>query len=138
ADLSGRYAVPAAAGTAQVRASVPQTALQASGSVTVSAGASASLDLVLAGAVLAATVDPPDGALGVSLTAGITVSSPEPFNPATVSAANVQLARVTAGGELPVPLRFVLAQGGRQLSVFPLANLLPVTRYRFQASGLAS
>ncbi len=140
-DAAGQYTVPALAGTANVKATVAQTALVATGSVAVTVGQTASLDLALAGAVSAATVDPADGAVGVDPNAGITVTAADPLDPATATAANVQLFQVgSAGGagNQPVAVRFVLAQGNRQLSIFPLAALQPATRYTLQVAGLAT
>src|SRR6185312_14638894 len=137
-DATGQYILPAVAGTASLRATVAQTALLATGSVAVTAGQTAALDLTLAGAVAAATVDPADGALGVDPNAPITITAPDPLNPATVTAGNVQLFQVGTSGNAPVAVRFVLAQGNRQISVFPLAALAASTRYTLQVTGLAT
>ncbi|HEX4965048.1 MAG TPA: Ig-like domain-containing protein [Thermoanaerobaculia bacterium] len=137
-DATGRYTIPAAAGTANLKATVPQTALLATGSVAVTAGQTAALDLTLAGAVTAAIVNPADGALGVDPSAPITITSADALNPATVSAGNVQLFQAGSSGNQPVAVRFVLAQGNRQISVFPLAALAASTRYTLQVTGLAT
>lgn len=134
----GRYTLPALTGTANVRATVPQTALLGTGSVAVTAGQTAELDLALAGTVSAATVVPADGALGVDPSAAITITSAVALNPATVTEANIQLFEVGTSGNSPVAVRFVLAQGNRQVSVFPLAALQASTRYTLQVSGLAT
>ena len=134
----GRYTLPALAGTANVRATVPQTALLGTGSVVVTAGQTAALDLALSGTVSAATVIPADGALGVDPSAGITINAPVALNPATVTESNIQLFEVGTSGNQPVAVRFVLAQGNRQVSVFPLTALAPSTRYTLQVSGLAT
>jgi hypothetical protein len=137
-DATGRYVIPALPGTASLKATVPQTALLATGSVAVTAGQTAVLDLTLAGSVATATVDPPDGALGVDPTAGMTVTVTDSLSPATVAAASIQLFQAGSSGNQPVAVRFVLGQGNRQISVFPLAALQPATRYTLQVSGLAT
>ncbi len=137
-DATGRYMIPALAGTASLKATVPQTALLATGSVAVTAGQTAALDLTLAGAVATATVDPADGALGVDPTAGMTVTATDSLSPATVAAASIQLFQAGSAGNPPVAVRFVLGQGNRQISIFPLAALQPATRYTLQVSGLAT
>lgn len=137
-NAAGQYLIPAAAGPASLRATVPQTALLGTGSATVTAGQTAALDLALAGALTAATVDPVDGALGVDPSAVITILAPAALNPTTVTAANVQLFEVAGGADSTVAVRLVLAQGNRQISVFPLAALKPAIRYRLQVSGLAT
>lgn len=135
---TGRYTLVALPGTAHVKATVPQTALLATGSVAVTEGETAELDLALSGTVSAATVSPADGALGVDPSVGITITAAVALNPATVTAANIQLFKVGSSGSQPVAVRFVLAQGNRQVSVFPLAALQPSTRYTLQVSGLAT
>jgi len=139
ASMSGQYILPVVAGAANLTASLAKTALVGGGSISVLAGQTATLNLTLTGSVESATVTPPDGTVGASLTPEIDVVAPDAFNVSTVTAANVQLFQVGGtSGNQPVAVQFVFSQAGKQLAVFPLSGLQPSTKYTFQASGLAN
>jgi hypothetical protein len=137
--VDGRYALAAATGTRPIRATVPGAPFVAAASVAVLPLATTPQDLVLAGAVTTASVNPPDGALGVSTTATIEIASDSPFDPATLVPANFALQRVPASaGEatLNVGFRLVVAASARLVTLVPEA-LEPSRSYRLSASGLA-
>ncbi len=135
-NSNGSYTVAAAAGTVNVTATVPNTALAGTATVQVTAGQTATANLSVVGAVEAATITPANGAVGVPLTAEIDITAADAFNPATVTSSSVVL--TAAGSSTPVALRFVFSSGGAKLAVFPQVALQPSTQYTLQASGLAN
>jgi hypothetical protein len=138
ANFAGSYVIPALAGSVNLTASVPNTALAGSGSAQVIAGQTATANLTLVGQIESATVTPPNGAVGVPLTAEIDITAGDAFNQAAVTTANVTLTQTGQGSNVPVPVRFVFSQGGTKLAVFPLTALQPSTTYTVAASGLAN
>src|SRR5262249_28067973 len=72
-STNGQYLVPALAGTANLKASVPHTALAGAVSATVIAGQTAVANITLSGVATSATVSPADGALGVPSGTVITI-----------------------------------------------------------------
>ncbi len=135
-NSSGNYTVAAAAGTVNLTASIPNTALAGTTTVQVTAGQTASANITVAGQVEAATITPANGAVGVPLTAEIDITAADGINPATVTSSSVIL--TAAGSSTPVALRFVFSAGNSKLAVFPQAALQPSTQYTLQASGLAN
>jgi hypothetical protein len=138
ANFAGSYVIPALAGSVNLTASVPNTALAGSGSAQVIAGQTAAANLTLVGQIESAAVTPPNGAVGVPLTAEIDITSGVAFNQATVTTANVTLTQTGQGSNVPVPVRFVFSQGGTKLAVFPLTALQPSKTYTVAASGIAN
>jgi hypothetical protein len=138
ANFAGSYVIPALTGTVNLTASVPNTALAGTGSAQVIAGQTAAANLTVVGQIESATVTPPNGAVGVPLTAEIDIAAADAFNQATVTAANVTLTQTGQGSNVPVPVRFVFSQGGTKVAVFPLTALQPSTTYTVAASGLAN
>ena len=137
-SFSGSYVIPALTGTVNVTASVPNTALSGSDQAQVTAGQTSTVNLTLAGQTEAATVTPPNGAVGIPLTAEIDITAPDSFNQASVTAASVMLTSNGQGGGSPIPVRFVFTQNGTRLSVFPVSALQPSTTYTLAASGIAN
>jgi hypothetical protein len=135
-NANGNYTVAAAAGTVNLTASVPNTALAGTATAQVTAGQTATANLSVAGQVEAANITPANGAVGVPLTAEIDITAAEGFNQATVTSSSVVL--TAAGSSTPIALRFVFSGAGTTLAVFPQAALQPSTQYTFQASGLAN
>jgi hypothetical protein len=138
ANFAGSYVIPALTGPVNLTASVPNTALAGTGSAQVIAGQTASANLTLVGQIESATVTPPNGAVGVPLTAEVDIAAVDAFNQATITTANVTLTQTGQGSNVPVPVRFVFSQGGTKLAVFPLTALQPSTTYTVAASGLAN
>jgi len=137
APATGGFTVPSLAGPVVATATVPSTALAGTQSAQVTAGQTATANIAVVGQVEAASVTPPNGAVGVPLTAEIDITAANAFNPATVTSSSVTLSQSGQGGS-PVGLRFVFSQGGTALAVFPVTALQPSTQYTLQASGLAS
>lgn len=137
-NFSGAYFLPALAGSVNLTASIPNTALAGSASVQVAAGQMAAANLTVIGQTESATITPPNGAVGVPLTAEIDITAPDPFNQATVTATSVTLTQNGQGAGTPVPVRFVFSLGGTRLSAFPLSALQPSTSYTLAASGIAN
>lgn len=135
-SFSGVYLVPALAGTVNLTANVPNTALAGTGSVQVTAGQTATANLTVIGQSESATVSPANGAVGVPLTAEIDITAPDPLNQATVTSTSVILTQ--NGASTPIPIRFVFSQDGTRLSVFPQSALQPSTTYTLAASGIAN
>ncbi len=133
----GAFIVAAAAGPVAVSAAVAGTNLVATRTAQVSAGATAILNLPLAGAVTTATVTPANGAVGVATNAEINVDTSVAFNAATVTADSVRLYKGPATDNLAVPVRFVVGANGRRLAVIPQSKLDPATPYTLVAAGLA-
>jgi RHS repeat-associated protein len=136
AGFSGAYFVPALAGTANLTASVPNTALAGTASTQVTAGQTATANITVIGQTESATVTPANGAVGIPLTAEIDITAPDPFNQATVTSSTVTLTQ--NGTTTPIPIRFVFSQNGARLSVFPQSALQPSTTYTLSASGIAN
>src|SRR5207244_8354839 len=126
------------AGPVNLTASIPNTALSGTAAAQVIAGQTTTANITVLGQTESATVTPPNGAVGVPLTAEIDITAPDAFNRATVSAANVTLIQTGQGRNVPVPVRFVFSQGGTKLAVFPVTALQPSTTYTVAASGLAT
>jgi hypothetical protein len=137
-NFSGAYFMPALAGSINLTASIPNTALAGSASVQVAAGQMATANLTVIGQTESATLTPPNGAVGVPLTAEIDITAPDPFNQATVTATSVTLTQNSQGAGTPVPVRFIFSLGGTRLSAFPLSALQPSTSYTLAASGIAN
>ncbi len=77
-----------------------------------------------------ASVEPPNGATGVSLTPPITFTFTEPLNPLTVNADIFRLARET--GNLQLPITVMLSPDLQVVTVTPGVTLAPMTLYRIQ------
>jgi hypothetical protein len=135
-NSNGNYAIVAAAGTVHLTASIPNTALAGTATAQVTAGQTASANLIVAGQVESATITPANGAVGVPLTAEIDVTAADAFNPATVTSSDVLL--TAAGSSTHVAVRFVFSAGGTKLAIFPQVALHPSTQYTLQTSGLAT
>ena len=135
-NSNGNYIIAAAAGTAHLTASIPNTALAGTATAQVTASQTATVNLNVVGQVESATITPANGALGVPLTAEIDITAAEAFNAATVTSSSVVL--TAAGSSAPIALRFVFSGGGAKLAVFPQVALQPSTRYTLQASGVAN
>jgi hypothetical protein len=133
---NGSYTIAAVAGTVNLTASIPSTALSGTATAQVIAGQTASVNLTVVGQVESTTITPANGAVGVPLTAEIDVVAADGFNPATVTSSSVVL--TAAGTTTPVTLRFVYSAGNTRLAIFPQVALQPSTLYTFQASGLAN
>jgi hypothetical protein len=140
ASSAGSYVIVAAAGPVNLTASVPNTAVSGTASTQVTAGQTATANITVTGQTEAATVTPPNGAVGVPLTAEIDITTPDPLNEASVTATSVTLTQNAqgTGSSTLVPVRFVFTQGDTRLSVFPLTALQPSTTYTLSASGLAT
>ena len=136
-NFSGSYVIPALAGSVNVTASVPNTALAGSGSTQVTGAQTAALNLTVTGQVESATVTPANGAVGVPLTVEIDITAADPFNQATVTSTSIV---VTQNGQTStnIPVHFVFSLGGTRLSVFPLSALQPSATYTLTASGIAN
>lgn len=137
-SFSGSYVIPALAGTVNLTTTVPNTALAGSASAQVTAANTTIVNLNVIGQSEAATVNPPNGAVGIPLTAEIDVTAPDPFNQASVTSTTVTLAQNAQGTPTQIPIRFVFSQNGTRLSVFPVSALQPSTTYTLAASGLAN
>jgi Bacterial Ig-like domain/Metallo-peptidase family M12B Reprolysin-like/IPT/TIG domain len=135
---AGSYVIVALAGPVSLTASVPNTALSGTFTVQVTAGQTATANITLIGQTESATITPPNGAVGVPLTAEIDITAPDAFNPVSVTATSVTLIQNGQGTSTPVPVRFVFSLGNTRLSVFPLSALQPSTTYTLAASGLAN
>src|SRR5882762_3015656 len=135
---AGSYVIVALAGPVNLTASIPNTAVSGIAAVQVTAGQTATANIPLIGQTESATVTPPNGAVGVPLTAEIDITAPDAFNPVSITATSVTLTQNGQGTSTPVPVRFVFSQGGTRLSVFPLYALRPSTTYTLAASGLAN
>ena len=135
-NSTGTYTVVAAAGTVNLTASIPNTALAGTNTAQVTTGQTATANLTVVGQVESATITPANGAVGVALTAEVDITAADAFNPATVTSSSVVL--TAAGSSTPVALRFVFSGGGTKLAVFPQVALQPSTQYTLQASGLAN
>jgi Bacterial Ig-like domain/Bacterial Ig domain len=137
-NFSGAYVIPALAGTVNLSASVPNTALAGTASVQVNASQTTTANLSVIGQIESAVIAPPNGAVGVPLTAEIDITAPDPFNQAAITATSVTLTQNGQGTNTAVPIRFVFSLGGTRLSVFPQSALQPSTTYTLAASGLAN
>jgi PKD domain/Bacterial Ig-like domain len=135
---SGSYLIPALAGTVNLSASVPKTAVAGSGTVQVTAGQTTTANLVVTGQTESATITPPNGSVGVPLTPEIDITVPDAFDQTSVLSTNVTLTQNAQGMNTLVPVRFVFSQGGSRLAVFPQSALQPSTTYTFAASGVAN
>jgi hypothetical protein len=135
---AGSYVVVALAGPVNLSASVPNTAVAGTATVQVIASQTATANITLVGQTESATIIPPNGAVGVPLTAEIDITAPDAFNPVSVTASSVTLTQNGQGTNAPVPVRFVFSQGATRLSIFPLSALQPSTTYTMAASGLAN
>jgi hypothetical protein len=135
---AGSYVIVALAGPVNLSASVPNTAVAGTTTAQVIAGQTATANITLVGQTESATVTPPNGAVGVPLTAEIDITAPDAFNPVSVTASSVTLTQNGQGTSTPVSVRFVFSQGATRLSVFPLSALQPSTTYTMAASGLAN
>ncbi len=135
---SGSYLIPALAGTVNLSASVPKTAVAGSGTVQVTAGQTATANLVVTGQTESATITPPNGSVGVPLTPEIDITVSDAFDQTSVLSANVTLSQNAQGTNTLIPVRFVFSQGGSRLAVFPQSALQPSTTYTFAASGVAN
>ena len=136
-NFSGAFVVPAAAGNGTLNASIPNTALAGSASITVVANQTTNGNISVSGQTESATVTPANGSVGVRLTAEIDITAGDAFNQDTVTPASVTLTQNGTGGG-PVAVRFVFSQNGTRLAVFPQAALQPSTSYTLAASGLAN
>ena len=137
-DADGRYIVPALAGPVNLTATVSHTNLLGSISTQVTAGQTATANIVLTGTVTNAVISPADGSLGVPASTTITVTATAPLNAQSIQQANLVLLKGTAGAGTPVALQsFVLSNSGTVLSFAPQKNLDPATQYTVQVSGLA-
>ncbi len=134
---SGLYVIPALAGTVNLTASVPNTALAGTASTQVTAGQTASVNLAVAGQVESATITPPNGAVGIPLTAEIDITAPDAINTITVTATSVTLTQSGQSSSTPIPVRFDYSLGGTRLAVFPQSALQPSTTYTLAANGIA-
>lgn len=135
---SGAYLIPAIAGTVNLTASIPNTALAGNASVQVTAGQTANANITLVGQIESATVTPANGAVGVPLTAEIDITAPDAINQTTVTATSVTLTQTGQGAGTSIPVNFVFSQGGTRLSVFPQSALQPSTSYTLSATGIAN
>jgi len=135
---AGSYVVVALAGPVNLTASVPNTAVSGIAAVQVTAGQTARINITVVGQTESATITPPNGAVGVPLTAEIDITAPDAFNPVSITATSVTLTQNGQGASTPIPVRFVFSQGNTRLSVFPLAALQPSHTYTLAASGLAN
>ena len=135
-NSSGSYTIAAAAGTVNLTASIPSTALSGTATAQVIAGQTATANFTVVGQVESTTITPANGAVGVPLTAEIDIVAADGFNPATVTSTSVVL--TAAGNNTPVALRFVYSAGNTKLAIFPQVALQPSTQYTFQASGVAN
>jgi hypothetical protein len=135
---TGQYIVPALAGTANLKANAPHTALAGSASANVSAGQTTLANIVLVGVVTNAVVSPADGTLGVPASTVITITTTAPLNPQSIQQSNLVLLKGTAATGTPVAVQpFVLSSAGTTLSFAPQVNLDPATQYTIKVSGLA-
>lgn len=136
---NGHYIVPALAGTANLKASAPNTSLAGTASAQVIAGQTVAVNIALAGTVTRAAVNPADGTLGVPTSTIITISTSAPLNPQSIVQGNLSLVKGPASAPgAPVPLQpFVLSTSGTTLTFAPVSNLDPATQYTIQVSGLA-
>jgi RHS repeat-associated protein len=137
-NFSGSYVIPALAGTVNLTGSVPNTALAGTNSVQVTAGQTATANITVLGQTESATITPPNGAVGVPLTAEIDITAPDAFNQSTVTTTSVTLTQNGQGAGVSVPIFFVFSEGGARLSVFPQSALQPSTTYTLAASGIAN
>ncbi len=80
------------------------------------------------------TVQPADGAVGVLVTASVTVTFSEALDPATVVAGNMRLLDA-AGNEAPATV--ALSTDGRTLTLTPAGSLAFNADYRLLIAGLA-
>ncbi|HVG91581.1 MAG TPA: Ig-like domain-containing protein, partial [Alphaproteobacteria bacterium] len=136
---NGHYIVPALAGTANLKASAPNTSLAGTASAQVIAGQTVTVNILLAGTVTRATVTPADGTLGVPTSTIITINTTAPLNPQSIVQSNLSLVKGPASAPgAPVPLQnFILSASGTTLTFAPVSNLDPATQYTIQVSGLA-
>ncbi|HET7752212.1 MAG TPA: Ig-like domain-containing protein, partial [Terriglobales bacterium] len=136
---NGHYIVPALAGTANLKASAPNTSLAGTASAQVIAGQTVTANILLAGTVTRATVTPADGTLGVPTSTIITINTTAPLNPQSIVQSNLSLVKGPASAPgAPVPLQnFILSASGTTLTFAPVSNLDPATQYTIQVSGLA-
>jgi RHS repeat-associated protein len=134
----GSYLIVALAGPVNLSASIPNTAVAGTNTAQVTAGQTATVNITLVGQTESATITPPNGAVGVPLTAEIDITAPDAFNPVSVTASSITLTQNGQGTSTPVPVRFVFSQGATRLSVFPVSALQPSTTYTLAASGLAN
>src|SRR6185503_12767085 len=110
----GRFVLPILAGFAvALEAVVPHTSLRGTGAATVEAGATGTVDIVLAGAASTASVTPPDGAVAQPVSTQVEIVTTTPIDPASVSVQNVRLLRGDPAQGQAVPVRLVLAVSGR-------------------------
>jgi hypothetical protein len=137
-SAAGSYVVPALAGPVNLTASILNTAVSGTAAVQVTTGQTATANISMIGQTESATVTPPNGTVGVPLTAEIDITAPDAFKQVSVTAASVTLTQNGQGANTPVSVRFVFSQGGTRLSVFPLSALQPSTTYTMAASGLAN
>lgn len=133
ADANGNYATPAIAGNATLTATVPGTSLTGNASVAVTANATTTKNIALAGTATTATVTPADGATLVAVTTQIDITPTAPF---AASAATANIKVIKEGGSA-VATRLLLSASGRTLAVIPLSRLEPATRYTLQVPSLA-
>src|SRR5882724_11588047 len=137
ANSSGSYIIPALAGAVQLTASVPNTALAGTATAQVTAGQTATANLTVVGQVESAIVTPPNGAVGVPLTAEIDITAADMIDPSSVTITSVTLTQNGQAGS-PIPIRFVFSTDGMRLSVFPITALQPSTTYTLAASAIAN
>jgi hypothetical protein len=135
-NSNGNYMTVAAAGTVNLTATIANTALAGTATTQVTAGQTATQNIIVTGQVESATITPANGAVGVPLTAEIDITAADAINPDTVTSSSVVL--TAAGNNAPVSLRFVFSAGNTKLAVFPQTALQPSTQYTFQASGIAN
>jgi hypothetical protein len=132
----GAYRLLASPALVAVHARVPGTNLVASGAVNVSAGATATLDLALVGAVTNALVDPENGAVAVPVTTQVTITTTSPLDPTSVLADNIKLFAGPVADQKQVPVHLALSASATSLALIPDARLSPAVTYTLEASGL--
>jgi hypothetical protein len=136
--LGSSYLLPAVDGPAALDARVPGTPLHGSGSTTVVANETATLNLTLIGTATHATITPLNGAVDFPAEGVIEITADERFRADSITAANIQLHDITVtAAPTPISLRFVVSGNGRALSVIPTSPALkPKTPYRLTMAGL--
>ncbi|HET7720714.1 MAG TPA: Ig-like domain-containing protein, partial [Acidimicrobiales bacterium] len=136
AGVDGHYRLVGAPGAATVRARVPGTNLAGNALATITAGETATADIVLQGVATVATVKPADKAIGVDRTTQVSVATTAPLDPATVTPDHFRLYRGTPADGVEVAVQVELAASATTVGVIPQAQLAPGTLYTFQASGI--
>ena len=145
---NGNYVIASPAGALRLRAAIFGTSSAGSAeAAVVAAQTTQPVPITLSGAVTTVTVRPANGVDNVPPTEAIELTASAALDPATVSATNIKLFQLTANGEVPVTLQFVLSGSGRSLSVIPQAPPPPPgeapvpalnykTKYKLVVAGL--